>query len=171
MPRTTFKHKPPTLSAQDLELIKQLADALYSVKDLPEEDRWQLVMELLPDSYHFRVLLVRKRQAELDAMNVYSALAIVVLQVFRGYTRENKPDPRLIMLTMAAISASSLGELERRHKLLCDRVEYPRDPTAYKIEEIMQFTPRDPEMTDQSVIRDTLMARYVERGLAQGIQP
>lgn len=132
---------------EDIKLGWQLRNALAQTEGMPDTERWRLTMELLPDEYHYQILLARKRSSVESAMSLYGLLVSAIQMELEG--PDSKFDPQTDMgkmtLGIIAVPTSSLAELEHRYKQFCDDVTLMDNPLEFDPNSFPKYVPRDPE--------------------------
>lgn len=158
------KHPNLKPTREDIALGWQLRNALQQTEDLPKTERWRMAMELLPDEYHYRVILARTRATAESTMSLYGILISGARMELEGPEAQFGPqsDMGSFALGIVAVPMSSLGELERRYKQFCEDVILMEDPFAFDPKEYVKYVPRDPE----NFAMETMRAYYTERAQA-----
>ena len=147
MPKKT---KPLNIAPEDMDAALQLMEALEQVEDLPLEDQWPMALELLPDSVLLHTMQALNRKDEMEKMNLFGTLAVVLIREFLDL----EPEPPLIMLAMGSIMVSFLGELEKRRKVFCMDVIHMASPFKFDQDEPVKFIPKDPESFNMDAVWD-----------------
>src|SRR5689334_14224929 len=105
-----------------MEPTEQLREAMAASEDLPEERRWAMTMELLPDSFLSYAVRARERPNADASLTLYGLLGLVVLQEWLDEDEEEAPDGELVAVAIFGVLTSLYAELERRHQQFCDDV-------------------------------------------------
>ena len=129
-------------------------EAMSQTEDLPLEDQWGIVLELLPEKFHYYVL-VASQQPEMVMMDRIGLLAyILIKQHF-----EEEPSPKFILTALHGLLISSLAEIERKELLFCESVDAIREPFLITFPGNLPFHPKDPDNFD---VRE-LILHHIQR--------
>jgi hypothetical protein len=146
---------------EDKPLVAQLTEALVQTKDIPDDGRWRITMELLPDEFLYKVVLARQRPTVESALNLYALLTSVVRLAYEGPAGQfdEQTDMRRTTLGLIALPSSCLAELERRYKQFCDDVILMSNPLDFELTGFIQYVPRDPENFNEKMLADYYIKR------------
>lgn len=134
------KQTTPNIPPADMEAGFELHNALMQTTGLPAEARWEMALELLPDSFLLLVVRASQRKPE-DMMNLLGLLSGVAVETLTG----ERADADTLSVTLYGVIFSCLGELEKRHKHFSDNVVQMTAPFDYDPENPVLFIPKDPD--------------------------